>query len=79
MCAVITLEVQNTSNCASWEQIIHVLLRRDVNKSFVRNLRCYLSGRNIIFKAKSKKKILEVYRGVPQGSFFGFSIMESSI
>lgn len=50
------------------------LLRKDVNKNLVRILRSYQSRRRLIFEAEGKKKIVKVYRAVPQGSILGLVV-----
>lgn len=71
LCAVLTLDVKNAFNCASWDQILEVLCSRGVNKSLFRIVKSYLSERNIILEAGDKRKTLEIQRGVPQGSILG--------
>lgn len=71
ICAVVTLEVKNAFDCATWDQILIVLQRRGVDKSLFLILKSYLSERKIIVEADGKMKTLEEHRVVPQSSILG--------
>lgn len=71
MCAVITLDVRNAFNSASWQQILEVLRRRGIDRGLLRIIESYLSDRKILLEKGTEKKVIEVYRGVPQGSILG--------
>lgn len=71
LCVVITLDVRNAFNSASWGQILEALKRRGVNESLVSIISSYLSERKIILSTGKEQRILSVTRGVPQGSVLG--------
>lgn len=71
LCAVITLDVKNAFNSASWQTILNVLRERDIDESLTNLIASYLSTRHIILEAEGKAQSLEVNSGVPQGSVLG--------
>lgn len=71
ICAAITLDVKNAFNCASWEQILKAMEKRGIDRSLYRIISSYLSERKIVLKTQEEEKVLEVQRGVPQGSVLG--------
>lgn len=71
LCALITLDIKNAFNSASWELIIKELVRRGVDKYVIELVASYLSNRYIIIQAEGREKHRKVNRGVPQGSVLG--------
>lgn len=71
LCAVLTLDVKNAFNCAEWDQILEILYKRGMDNSLICVLNSYLSERKIVLEAKDGKKVMEIKRGVPQGSILG--------
>lgn len=70
-CAVITLDVKNAFNSASWEKILRNLKKRNIDKVLWSTIASYLNGRKIILEADGKSKEVDIYGGVPQGSVLG--------
>lgn len=71
LCVVITLDVKNAFNCASWQQIIEVMQKREINEGLVTIVNSYLSERRLLLEAEDEDKIIDVKGGVPQGSILG--------
>lgn len=71
ICAVITLDVKNAFNSASWQLILQELRRRRIKESLISIIRSYLSERHIILEAEGTCKTVKVTSGVPQGSILG--------
>ena len=71
LCVVITLDVKNAFNSASWQIILDELKTRRINESLIRVISSYLSNRYIILCDGSNSKALQINSGVPQGSVFG--------
>jgi len=74
LCALITVDVRNAFNTASWERIDGALLERRVPPYLVRVLRSYLGGRTLLVPEGDRSGGLrsrEVSSGVPQGSVLG--------
>lgn len=71
ICVMITLDVRNAFNSASWHQILGELNKRGIDNNVLRLIDSYLSDRRIILDAGQESRIIEVYRGVPQGSILG--------
>ena len=71
LCAVITLDVQNAFNSASWQIILENLRGRGIEESLVSVIASYLSQRKIILEAEGETKTIEISSGVPQGSVLG--------
>ena len=71
LCAVITLDVKNAFNSASWQVILEELRKRNIDKNLVAIIASYLSERNIILEAEDITKTISVNSGVPQGSVLG--------
>ena len=71
ICAVITLDVKNAFNSASWQEILAELKRRKIDESLLKIIACYLSERKILLEAGNKIKEKKINSGVPQGSVLG--------
>lgn len=68
ICIMITFDVQNAFNSATWEGIIKELKKRNVSGYMLRIIQNYLSDRNIRVGRAAKMKMT---CGVPQGSVLG--------
>lgn len=71
LCAVITLDIRNAFNSASWQIILDELKRRQIDGSLINLIASYLSQREIILEAENQTKVIETSSGVPQGSVMG--------
>lgn len=71
ICVAITLDVKNAFNSASWERILEALRKRGIDQSLYRVIESYLSERKITLSTREENRVLEVERGVPQGSILG--------
>lgn len=71
LCAVITLDVRNAFNSASWQIILDRLKKRGIEKRLMRLIASYLSDRKLILEADNQVKTVEINSGVPQGSVLG--------
>ena len=78
-CAVITLDVKNAFNSASWQIILDVLRHRRIDEGLVNIIASYLSEREIILEAERDIKALKINSGVPQGSVLRANIVEHPI
>nr|CAH7734770.1 unnamed protein product [Callosobruchus chinensis] len=66
-CALVTLDVRNAFNSASWKLIISELRRRGVSEYIVNIISSYFEDRSLIISKRRKP----VSAGVPQGSVLG--------
>nr|CAH7755117.1 unnamed protein product [Callosobruchus chinensis] len=66
-CALITLDVRNAFNTASWRDIMEELRNRNIPKYLQNIISSYLENRSI----KIAKEVLPMTTGVPQGSALG--------
>lgn len=71
ICAVITLDVRNAFNSASWQIILDVLKKRGINEGLIKLIGSYLSERVIIMEAEDLTNTKKISSGVPQGSVLG--------
>lgn len=71
VCAMITLDVSNAFNCASWQIILDELRRRGVDEDLITKVASYLSDRVIILQAGGEATEKRINSGVPQGSVLG--------
>lgn len=71
LCAVITLDVRNAFNSASWQMILEELVKRQVDKSLINIISSYLSERSILIEAEGQRVKKNISSGVPQGSVLG--------
>lgn len=70
-CAVVTLDVRNAFNSASWSAIKKALARMDAPVYLRRILSSYLSDRQLVYSSDEGAKYYDVSAGVPQGSVLG--------
>lgn len=70
-CALVTLDIENAFNSASWLHIIEQLRRRGIKKELLRLIMSYLEGRRI---EVTPNHIVDITCGVPQGSVLGPSL-----
>lgn len=71
LCAMITIDVKNAFNNASWQVILNNLQKRKINQCLIDIIASYLSQRRIIIDAEELQKTVMVNSGVPQGSVLG--------
>lgn len=71
LCAVITIDVRNAFNSASWQNILNDLRKRRIDEGLINLVASYLSEREILMEAEGILKAREVNSGVPQGSVLG--------
>lgn len=55
LCTMVTLDVKNAFNSASWQLILNELKRRGIDNNLIRIIASYLSERCIILEAEGKK------------------------
>lgn len=70
-CAVVTLDVKNAFNSASWEAIAHALHRLKVPVQLCKLLESYFQNRVLIYDTESGQQRAQITAGVPQGSTLG--------
>jgi len=70
-CAVITIDVKNAFNSASWETIAEALHRMRVPDYLCRILRSYFQNRILVYETARGQRSIRVTAGVPQGSILG--------
>lgn len=70
-CAIVTLDVKNAFNSASWEAIARSLHRMRVPEYLCRILRSYFQNRMLIYETRDGQKSMSITAGVPQGSILG--------
>lgn len=71
LCAVITLDVRNAFNSASWQLILEELRKREIDESFVTVIAFYLCNRTILLETQGSSESVRITSGVPQGSILG--------
>lgn len=71
LCAMVTVDVKNAFNSASWQIILDELRKRRIDESIIAIISSYLSDRKIIMEAEGHVKEMSVNSGVPQGSVLG--------
>lgn len=69
LCVLVTLDIANAFNSASWDAIDKALLEKEVPAYLVRILRSYLRDRELIYG--EDETTLQLTSGVPQGSVLG--------
>lgn len=69
--AVVTFDIRNAFNSASWAHILQELRRLEVSPYLIRIIRRYFENRKIIAEAEDSTITLTVTSGVPQGSVLG--------
>ena len=70
-CAVVTIDVKNAFNSASWEAIAAALHRMRVPDYLCQILRSYFQNRVLVYETDEGQKSMRVTAGVPQGSILG--------
>ena len=70
-CAVITIDVKNAFNSASWEAIAEALHRMRVPDYLCRILRSYFQNRVLFYDTNAGQSSIRITAGVPQGSILG--------
>lgn len=70
-CAVVTLDVKNAFNTASWSCIINALIRMKIPEYLLRVIVSYFKQRTLKYKTDNGTKTYVVTGGVPQGSVLG--------
>lgn len=70
-CAVITIDVKNAFNSASWEAIAVALHRMRVPDYLCRILKSYFQNRVLVYDTEAGQRRMKVTAGVPQGSILG--------
>ncbi|XP_030768120.1 uncharacterized protein LOC115891722 [Sitophilus oryzae] len=73
LCAVITLDVQNAFNSASWQIILDEMQKWGISSSLTNMVASYLSERTILIEDDTAKRHINVTSGVPQVSALGVS------
>lgn len=71
LCAVITLDVKNAINSASWQVILESLRQRKIDEGLIAFLASYLKDRKLIIEAEGETQEIPLSSGVPQGSILG--------
>lgn len=69
--AVVTLDIRNAFNSASWQRILEILKQRGVSDYLRRMIQQYLKERTIRMRSDKDCLQKEVTSGVPQGSILG--------
>lgn len=69
--AVITLDVRNAFNSASWQIILDVLKERGVKDYLRRIIQQYFTDRKILVESEQESYEVDISSGVPQGSILG--------
>ncbi|KAI5751823.1 hypothetical protein M8J77_011204 [Diaphorina citri] len=67
LCLMITLDIKNAFNSASWAAIITEMIRLNINNSLIETIKSYLSKRKLVGENFDKN----MTAGVPQGSIIG--------
>lgn len=70
-CAIITLDVKNAFNSASWGAIAVALDRLGIPKNLFKLMGDYFRNRILIYDTEAGKQRKKVTAGVPQGSILG--------
>lgn len=70
-CAVVTIDVKNAFNSASWEAIAESLHKMRVPEYLCRVLKSYFQNRVLVYDTAVGRQSLRITAGVPQGSILG--------
>lgn len=70
-CAIITIDVKNAFNSASWEAIAKSLHKMRVPDSLCKMLESYFQNRVLVYETDQGQRSVNVTAGVPQGSILG--------
>lgn len=73
-CAVVTIDVKNAFNSASWEAIAAALHRMRVPDYLCRVLKSYFTNRVLVYRTNLGQETAVIKAGVPQGSILGPSL-----
>jgi len=68
---LLTFDVKNAFNSASWEKILDAAEGKGVSPRIMRVIRDYFKDRTLLVTINGAETILPVTSGVPQGSVFG--------
>lgn len=68
LCILVTLDVRNAFNSASWIKIVRELQSKNISSYLVRLVQSYLENRKIVTNEGNE---IEITAGVPQGSVLG--------
>lgn len=71
LCAMITIDVKNAFNSASWQLILENLRRRKIDESLISIISSYFSERKVLLETDENSKSIRINSGVPQGSVLG--------
>lgn len=71
ICVLITLDVRNAFNTASWRKINKELVARRISPYLLALIQDYLAGRSLLAESQSGVEKVKVTCGVPQGSVLG--------
>jgi endonuclease/exonuclease/phosphatase family metal-dependent hydrolase len=69
--AVVTLDVRNAFNCASWKYILRRLHEMRISNYLIRTIQVYFENRSLMVEAEGVVLEKELTSGVPQGSVLG--------
>ena len=70
-CAVVTLDVRNAFNSASWVAIANSLLKFGIPEYLYKVLGSYFQNRVLLYNTEEGQKSIHITAGVPQGSILG--------
>lgn len=70
-CAVVTVDVKNAFNSASWGAIAEALYKVRVPDYLCKILRSYFRNRILLYETSEGQKAVNITAGVPQGSILG--------
>lgn len=70
-CLVITLDIKNAFNTASWRNTVNALESLDIPQYLIAMVKSYFSERVLIYETDEGTKTYQVTGGVPQGSILG--------
>lgn len=68
---VLTFDIKNAFNSASWERILHACYNKDLPIYLCKILDEYFNGRQLQYTSSGAERSINVTSGVPQGSVLG--------
>ncbi|XP_060516767.1 uncharacterized protein LOC132696115 [Cylas formicarius] len=71
LAVIITLDVRNAFNSASWQLILEELRKRQMDEGLINLIASHLSDREILLEAQGQANGIGLTSGVPQGSVLG--------
>ena len=72
MCVLITVDVKNAFNTASWRLIVQKLENKGISTYLIRLVDSYLKDRTVILRdSENRSEEMKISQGVPQGSVIG--------